>query len=92
MARLKPSLRSTETFTESNFLRVQTQAMERGRQPTVTIEHLSCRGTDASAQGTGWVCQTIVDGESMSREDALFIARAYAVEHDIPVIYQNHED
>jgi hypothetical protein len=40
----------------------------------------------------GWHCATIVDGEAMSREDALFIARSYAVQNDIPVIYESHGD
>jgi hypothetical protein len=35
---------------------------------------------------------TIVDSEAMSKEDALFIARSYAAENDIPVIYECHSD
>ena len=39
---------------------------------------------------SGWSCTTIVDCEAMSKDDAMFIARSYAVEHDIPVIYECH--
>jgi hypothetical protein len=28
----------------------------------------------------------------MSKDDAMFIARSYAVEHDVPVIYECHAD
>lgn len=90
MARIKPSVRSTETYTESNFLRLQTQASRHGQQRTVTIEHLCYR--DSSAEAPSWVCQTIVDGEAMSKEDALFIAKAYAVQNEIPVIYECHDE
>ena len=90
MARLKPSIRSTETYTETNFLRLQTQVSNMDGQPSVTIEHLHMQ--EADADPPRWVCQTIVDRESMSKADALFIAKAYAVENEIPVIYECHED
>jgi hypothetical protein len=89
MATLKPSIRPTETYTEPNFLRVYTaeQSEPHGAR-LATIEHLSY---SAAGDGrSGWSCTTIVDGEAMSKEDAMFIARSYAVEHDIPVIYEAH--
>ena len=43
-------------------------------------------------QKPGWNCSTIVDGEAMSKEDAMFIARNYAIEHNVPVIYECHSD
>jgi hypothetical protein len=93
MARVKPSIRPTETYTEPNFLRVFTAAeTQEARSPRLaTIEHLSYRAADGRGR-SGWSCSTIVDGEAMSKEDALFIARSYAVEHDIPVIYECHGD
>jgi hypothetical protein len=58
-----------------------------------TIEHLSYRAaTDGGGGRSGWRCETIVDGEAMSREDAMFIARNYAQQNDIPVIYECHSD
>ncbi len=92
MARIKPSIRSTETYTEPNFLRLYTVAGTH-RTPTarlVTIEHLSYEAKRAVPGSSGWRCETIVDGEEMSKEDALFIAQAYARENDIPVIYECH--
>ena len=96
MAKVKPSIRLTETYTESNFVRLHT--IHRGESPAaaaserlVTIEHLCY----SAANGTGkasWRCQTIVDAEPMSKEDALFIARSYAQEFDVPVIYECHSD
>jgi hypothetical protein len=92
VARLKPSIRPTETYTEPNFLRVHTVA---AREPSsdrlATIEHLSYSAQNGGGRA-GWSCSTIVDGEAMSKEDALFIARSYAVEHGVPVIYECHSD
>ncbi|MBN1237347.1 MAG: hypothetical protein JXB36_02545 [Gammaproteobacteria bacterium] len=92
MAAVRPELRVTETYTESNFLRLHTRADGRREGAAglsiVTLEHLSYRPADGG-QG-GWTCATIVDGEAMSKRDAVFIARAYARENGIPVIYQSH--
>jgi hypothetical protein len=90
MARVKPSIRPTETYTEPNFLRVYTAGRRepQGLERLATIEHLSYSAAGVGKRG--WSCTTIVDGEAMSKEDAMFIARSYAVEHDIPVIYESH--
>jgi len=90
MARVKPSIRPTETYTEPNFLRVYTaeQPAPLG-QRVATIEHLAYSAAGGSGR-SGWSCTTIVDGEAMTKDDAMFIARSYAVEHDIPVIYECH--
>jgi hypothetical protein len=92
MARLAPSIRPTETYTEPNFVRVYTAspAEQRGER-LATIEHLSYSAANGAGRA-GWSCTTIVDGEAMSKEDALFIARSYAVEHQVPVIYECHGD
>jgi hypothetical protein len=96
MARVKPSIRPTETYTEPNFLRVYTAEQPDAagtlavkRERLATIEHLSYSAANGSGR-SGWTCTTIVDGEAMSKEDAMFIARSYAVEHGIPVIYECH--
>jgi hypothetical protein len=90
MARVKPSIRPTETYTEPNFLRVYTaEVPEPDHERRATIEHLSYTAAGGSGR-SGWSCTTIVDGEAMTKEDAMFIARSYAVEHDIPVIYECH--
>ena len=89
MARVKPSIRPTETYTEPNFLRVYTaEQTEPDGQRLATIEHLSY-GRRAATSAV-WNCTTIVDCEAMSKDDAMFIARSYAVEHDVPVIYESH--
>lgn len=87
MAKLKPSLRSTETYTEMNFLRLHTEG-QGNSDDLVTLEHFSYSADDGSKPG--WTCQTIVNEEKMSRADAVFIARSYAKEHGIPVIYESH--
>ena len=93
MVKVKPSIRPTETYTESNFLRLHTYA-----RPTecnnryVTLEHLSFQTGGSASVSNGWRCHTIVDGEEMSKADALFIAQTYAKENGIPVIYECHSD
>ena len=89
MARVKPSIRPTETYTEPNFLRVYTAGQpEPQGQRVATIEHLSYSAAGSGKRG--WSCTTIVDCEAMSKEDAMFIARSYALENNIPVIYESH--
>ena len=103
MVRVKPSLRPTETYTESNFLRLHTFPAEGGASSRrVTLEHLcysakanvaaAGAGASGARSAQGWKCETIVDGEIMSREDALFIAKSYAAENNIPVIYECHSE
>ena len=92
MTRVKPSIRPTETYTEPNFLRLHTCADPGTAQRLATIEHLSYSAEPGLGDSRGWRCETIVDGEAMSREDALFIASAYAKEHGIPVIYECHSE
>lgn len=92
MARVKPSIRETETYTEPNFVRVHTAGSAHEPDRCVaTVEHLSYSGRNGGGKA-GWRCETIVDGEAMSREDALFIARSYAQRNDVPVIYECHSD
>jgi hypothetical protein len=87
MAKLLPSLRSTDTYTEANFLFLHS-LKGTASQRKVTLEHF-CRAT---GNGLGWSCQTIIDAEMMTREDAVFIAQSYASRNDIPVIYETHTD
>lgn len=90
MASLRPSLRSTETYTETNFLRLYAADVENTPEHLVTLEHFSYSAGEAGQ--SGWSCFTIVDAEEMSRKDAVFIARRYAAENDIPVIYECQTD
>jgi hypothetical protein len=90
MARVKPSIRPTETYTEPNFIRVHTAVSAAGVR-LATIEHLSYNAESGGGR-SGWRCATIADGEAMSKEDAIFIARNYALRNDIPVIYECHSE
>lgn len=91
MARVKPSIRPTETYTEPNFLRLHTAAGASRGARLATIEHLSYSAANGKERA-GWRCETIVDGEEMTKEDALFIARSYAQQNGVPVIYECHSD
>jgi hypothetical protein len=56
----------------------------------VTLEHFAY--SPAGDGSAGWSCLTIVDAEPMSRKDAVFIARSYAAQNSIPVIYECSTD
>jgi hypothetical protein len=92
MPRVQPDVRPTETFTENNFLRVHTFPDE---QPTgltlANVEHLFYGPDPQQGDKLCWQCKTVAENEPLSRDDAMFIARAYAKEMDIPVIYEAHE-
>ncbi len=88
--RREPDLRHSETYTESNFLRLFTAPAEASADRIVTLEHFCYR--PAGERPSGWECRTIIDREAMTKEDAVFIAEAFAREHAIPVIYESHED
>jgi hypothetical protein len=90
MASIRPSLRSTETYTETNFLRLQTSVLGSQAETLVTLEHFAYSPGDDGPGG--WSCLTIVDAERMTRKDAVFIARSYAREHEVPVIYDCQSD
>ncbi|MDX1561662.1 MAG: hypothetical protein R3305_01985 [Gammaproteobacteria bacterium] len=92
MPKLKPSLKSTETYTEPNFLRLLSVGGDHSSDPLVTIEHLSYSASATDSKAAGWSCLTIVDSEAMSHSDAVFIAKSYAAENGIPVIYECHAD
>ena len=87
--RREPELRHTETYTESSFLRLFTAPSPASAERIVTLEHFHYRPADSGR--SGWECRTIIDREPMSKEDAVFIAEAFAREHSIPVIYECHE-
>lgn len=92
MVNTEPTVRMTDTYTEPDFVRVQTWAdAARDGCLLATIEHFSYRpaGDD---ERSGWHCLTVADAEAMSREDALFIARSYAQQNGIPVVYNADGD
>ena len=90
MARVKPSIRPTETYTEPNFLRVYTaeQPEPRGER-LATIEHLSYT---PRAAASGRRLELHDDRRRRSDvEGRRDVHRAQLrVEHDIPVIYECH--
>ena len=85
MAKVRPSLRASSTYTETNFLRLHAEGAK-GAEAVVTLEHFAY-APPVNGQ-PGWSCRTIVDGEKMSRADAVFIAKRYAAENGIGVIYE----
>jgi hypothetical protein len=86
MAKIRPSLRSTETYTETNFLRLHAAGAD-SSDALVTLEHFAY--APPGGDRPGWTCRTIVDAEKMSRADAVFIAKSYATQNGISVIYED---
>lgn len=92
MVNTEPAVRMTDTYTEPDFVRVQTWADAAGNGGWLaTIEHFSYRPADDDER-SGWRCMTVAEAEAMSREDALFIARSYAQQNGIPVVYDADGD
>jgi hypothetical protein len=89
MAKLKPKLRSSETYSGPNFLRLHTRPAD-GEARSVTIEHMCYGAKDTGASGI-WCCKSVVESELMSLEDARLIAQGYAEQLDVPIIYECHE-
>ena len=85
MAKIRPRLRSSSTYTETNFLRLHADGAD-PKESLVTLEHFAYAPPVNGRPG--WSCRTIVDGEKMSRADAVFIAKRYAAENGIGVIYE----
>jgi hypothetical protein len=91
MPKLKPSIRPGETYTEPNFLRVHTVARaepstERPRPSSTPLYQPKGRRPKP-----GWNCDDRRRRGDV-QEDAMFIARNYAIEHNVPVIYECHSE
>jgi len=78
-------LRSSSTYTETNFLRLHAEGAK-GADAVVTLEHFAYAPPVDGRPG--WSCRIIIDDEKMSRADAVFIAKRYATENGIGVIYE----
>jgi len=93
MTRLLPDIRPTETYTETNFLRVHTFP-SRGNTTIrlASIEHLYYGPDTQQPTRYAWQCRTVVESEPMTQDDAVFIASSYAKDNDIPVVYECHSD
>lgn len=87
--KILPALDEGETYTDPDFLLVQTSTDHEGDSHTVIDRMFSAKREDDTGS---WVCKTITARTRMSHGAALAMAKVYAAEHEVPVIYQHHED
>jgi hypothetical protein len=87
--RILPALDTGETYTDPDFLIVQTSTDCTGESRTVIDRMFSAKREGDFA---GWICKTITLRNKMTHEAAVDIARAYAEENHVPVVYQQHDD
>ena len=83
-----PALEPGETYTEDDFLLVQTSTSNDG-QTTADIERMFTMKREDDEER--WGFKTVTSMMKMSREEAMVLAKAYAESHDIPVIYEHHD-
>lgn len=87
--KILPALGAGETYTEPDFLLVQTSTNKAGESLSVIDRMFAAKREDDTGS---WVCKTITVKTKMSHQDALKMAKAYAAEHDVPVVYEQHDD
>lgn len=86
--RVLPALEPGETYTDPDFLLVQTSTSSDG-QTTADIERMFTMKRENDRER--WGFKTVTSMTKMSRKDAMILAQAYAESHDIPVIYEQHD-
>lgn len=87
--RILPALDTGETYTDQDFLIVQTSTDCNGDSHTVIDRLFAAQREDNTGS---WLCKTITLRNKMSHEAAVEIARVYAEENHVPVVYQQHDD
>jgi hypothetical protein len=83
--RILQALEPGESYTDPNFLMVETVRNKRG-DAISTVDHVET-GTGVA----GWNVTALCRGEAMSHSDAMDWALAYAETHSIPVVYARDE-
>ena len=87
--KILPALGDGETYTDRDFLLVQTSTDDDGQSHTV-IDRMFV--TEAENDNDCWACETITATTKMSHGAALAMAKVYAQENQVPVIYHQHDD
>ena len=86
--KILPALGDGETYTDRDFLLVQTSTDDGGQSHTV-IDRMFATGRLNTADS--WACETIAATTKMSHGTALAMAKVYAREHQVHVIYHQHD-
>lgn len=87
--RIVPALGAGETYTEPDFLLVQTNTNTEGKSHSVIDRMFAAKREDDTGS---WVCKTLTARTMMSHEEAVKVAEAYAKQHGVPVVYEQHDD
>lgn len=87
--RILPALDSGETYTDPDFLLVQTSTDSDGETVSEIDRMFAAKREEDTSS---WVCKAITQRTKMSHEAAMALAKMYAERKDIPVIYERHTD
>lgn len=87
--KILPALGVGETYSEPDFLLVQTSTNKEGESLSVIDRMFAAKREDDTGS---WVCKTITVKTKMSHKEAVEMAKAYAEHHNVPVVYEQHDD
>lgn len=87
--KILPALGVGETYSEPDFLLVQTSTNKEGESLSVIDRMFAAKREDDTGS---WVCKTITVKTKMSHAEAVKMAKAYAESNDIPIVYEQHDD
>lgn len=87
--KIRPALGAGETYSDPDFLLVQTSTDCNGESHSEIDRMFNAKREDDTGS---WVCKTLTGRTKMSHEDAIAMARAYAEHHQVPLIYEQHDD
>jgi len=87
--KILPALGLGETYSEPDFLLVQTSTDTEGESLSVIDRMFAAKREDDTGS---WVCKTITVKTKMSHDEAVEMAKAYAESNNIPVVYEQHDD
>lgn len=85
--RILPALDAGETYTDPDFLLVLTSTDSDGESVSEIDRMFAAKREDDTGS---WVCKTITQRTKMSHEAAMALAKMYAEQKEIPVIYERH--
>ena len=86
---IRPALGPGETYNDADFLLVHTNTNREGVSTTAIDRMFAAKREDDTGS---WICKTISSQTIMSHEAALKEALTYADKHNVPIVYEEHND
>lgn len=87
--RILPALGAGETYSDPDFLLVQTSTDSNGESHSEIDRMFTAKREEDTGS---WVCKTLTARTRMPHEQAIAVAKAYAEHNQVPLIYEQHND